>query len=108
MRLENSTRRKEIPIDAAADTRLHSTAINTVALTAQYAGDDGVVGLDEDGRSLADPRVVAEHLGAGASTVAKAFIRLENLGYIEWTRGWKSGPHDRPGSIRIRRRSAAA
>lgn len=111
----SALRRKVIPVplidvvlDAAADPRLTSTAINTIAFTAQYTNDDLVVGSDEAGRSLADPRTVAAHLGAGASTVSRAFLQLEQLGYIEWTRSWKSGPYDKPGSVRIIRRRSMA
>ncbi|UEM08149.1 helix-turn-helix domain-containing protein (plasmid) [Skermanella rosea] len=99
----------DVVLDAAADTRIPSTGINSLALLAQYADANGIVGPDEEGRSLADPRNVAAHLGAGASTVTRAFGMLEQLGYIRWTRSWKSGPHNRPGSVQIiQSRSVAA
>jgi hypothetical protein len=74
--------------DAARDTRLSAAAINTFAVLATYADENGIVGVDEHGRSMSEWANISRQLDAGQSTVRKMLTKLEGYGYLQWDRAW--------------------
>jgi hypothetical protein len=50
----------------------------------RHADQSGMVGTDENGRPIAEPRRVAAELGLGESTVFKALSSLNEAGFISF------------------------
>lgn len=84
---------KDIPMsilsrvfEAASDAELSATDIRTLAFIARYSDETGTVDVDDEGRTLADPRVIAPAIKAGASSVSRSLTHLERRGYVIWRR----------------------
>lgn len=84
---------KDIPMsilsrvfDAASDAELSATDIRTLAYVARYSDETGAINTDDEGRTLADPRVIAPAIHAGTSSVSRSLTHLERRGYLIWTR----------------------
>src|SRR3954452_8426294 len=75
-------------IAAGRDMNVHRTDLGAMALMLPYCDDVGVVGVDETGQIVSDPKYIAEQLGAGVSSVMRSLARLERLGYLNWDRAW--------------------
>lgn len=91
-------------LEGTLDLRLRGTELHALAYLGTGADSTGVVGVDETGRSLADPLNLAETVGLAPSTIYGVLNRLEKFGYIQWQRGWspeRGGFDARPSQIRI-------
>jgi hypothetical protein len=66
------------------DVRNNLPTVRVAAYLSRRADATGAVGLDANGRPIAEPRIVAAVLGLGESTVYKALAALNRHGFIHW------------------------
>jgi hypothetical protein len=79
-------------LGVAEDVRINLPTIRVAGYLARRADESGAIGLDENGRPVAEPRTVAAMLGLGESTVFKSLHALDRHGFIAWQ---KASTHER-------------
>jgi hypothetical protein len=63
-----------------------AATIRVAAYLGRKADANCVVGVDESGRPIAEPKAVGRAIGLGESTVYKALMLLDRAGWIVWDR----------------------
>jgi hypothetical protein len=73
---------------AILDPSVGRPDLTVFATISQYAAENGVVGVDENGVNAGDSRWLVARTGLHPSVVSRSLANLESRGYIQWQRAW--------------------
>lgn len=113
---ELAARRSKIPMRIAdlvikiATDRDNTSllAVQTIAFLAHYADAEGNLGKDAMGRSIADPKHIADAIGGSTSSVFRVLANLHDRGYVNWERANRQERHiGATGTVRLIPQSVA-